>query len=214
MRKNLLENKFDKNRNYLFWGFHLTTEATISLRGLPFLTQTSLIESISRVLPYGKYLYVREHPLWVDNYKYEHLAKLSKLPNVRIISTKVSIHDILKNCEGIITYNSTTGIEALMHGKPVLSFSPNSYYKNHSAVLFCSDLYELGSKLAKLVNTEVNREDTINYLQKMFQISNDVPLEAEAFVSKEDAQQKAIKLSRHLKVAFDICLQDKKTVDA
>jgi len=77
LRKDTLIHDYDATQNYLFWGFHLTTEATISLRGLPYLTQTSLIESISRVLPYGYFLYVREHPSWRDDFKFEHLKKLS-----------------------------------------------------------------------------------------------------------------------------------------
>ena len=204
-----LINDYDATQNYLFWGFHLTTEATISLRGLPYLTQTSLIESISRVLPYGYFLYVREHPSWRDKNKFEHLKKLSELPNVRVISTDIPTHTVLRNSKGVITYNATTGIEALMHGKPVLSFSPNIYYPLHPAADYCSDLYELGAKLARLVNMNVEREDTISYLQKMFQITNDVPMEAETFFSKQDAVEKAEKLSRHLKEAFDMCLHHK-----
>lgn len=208
-RKGTLIHDYDATQNYLFWGFHLATEATISLRGLPYLTQTSLIESISRVLPYGYFLYVREHPSWRDKNKFEHLKKLSELPNVRVISTDIPTHTVLRNSKGAITYNATTGIEALMHGKPVLSFSPNIYYPLHPAADYCSDLYELGAKLARLVNMNVERADTINYLQKMFQITNDVPMEAEAFFSKQDAVEKAEKLSRHLKVAFDMCLHNK-----
>ena len=96
-----------------------------------------------------------------------------------------------------------------MHGKPVLSFSPNVYYPLHPAADYCSDLYKLSAKLARLVNINVDREDTINYIQKMFQITNDVPMEAETFFSKKDAIEKAEKLSRHLKVAFDMCLHQK-----
>jgi len=203
-RKDLLITDYDATQNYFFWGFHKTTEATIAMRGLPYLTQTSLIESISRVLPYGYCLYVREHPVWRDEFKFEHLKKLSELPNVRVISTEVPIHTILRNSKGVITFNATTGIEALMHGKPVLSFSPNLYYPLHPSADYCSDLYELGAKLAKLLTMNVEREDTINYLQKMFQVTNDVPLEAEAFLSRKDAIEKAKKLSRHLKAAFDM----------
>jgi hypothetical protein len=206
LRKDALIKDYDATQNYLFWGFHLTTEATISLRGLPYLTQTSLIESISRVLPYGYFLYVREHPSWRDKYKYEHVKKLFELPNVRVISTDVPTHTILRNSNGVITYNATTGIEALMHGKPVLSFSPNIYYPLHPAADYCSDLYELAAKLVRLVNMNVEREDTVRYLQKMFQITNDIPMEAESFLSKHDAVEKAEKLSGHLKIAFEMCL--------
>ena len=204
IRKKRLYEKYDDKKNYLFWGFHLATEATIAKRGLPFMTQTSLIESISRVLPSNHLLYVREHPLWRDAFPYYMVKRLSKLPNVRLISTEISIHTILKNSKGVITYNATTGIEALMHGIPVLSFSPNVYYPLHPAASHCTNLYQLSSKLIKLINTKVDQNETIEYLKKMFQISNDIPMEAEKFFSVEDSKIKAKKLSYHLNEAIKI----------
>lgn len=210
--KRLLEYNFNPNVSYIFWPLHLQTEAAMAVYGFPYINQMSLIESVSRVMPYGTYLYIREHPYHKDKFSYKLMHKLSKLPNVRIISANVSIHDILKNTIGIITYNATTGIEALMYGKPVLSFSPNVYYKHHPAVDYCSDPYELGTKLSKLINTKVKHEDTIKYIQKMFQISNDIPMEADSFLSIEDAKEKAEKFVDHVKAAIDICFEETNNV--
>jgi hypothetical protein len=211
LKKIIIEKNYNPSKPNLFLGFHLTTEADFCLRGLPYIDQTFIVKSLSHVLPYGTTLYIREHPHWKETFKFKQLYKISKFPNVRIISTDISIHKILKNCNGVLTYNATTGIEALIYGKPVLSFSPNIYFDHHPAVDCCYDLYQLGEKLTKLVNTKVNREDTIKYLRKMFRISNDIPMESETFLSEEDAKEKSGKLASHLMKAFDICLDENVT---
>ena len=211
IKKNF-ESKYDATLPYLFFGLHLNTESTVGLRALPYMNQTSLIESISRILPYGYYLYVREHPHWRRTFPVGYLAPLTKLPNIRLISANVSIHEVIKNSKGILTYNATTGIEALIHEKPVLSFAPNVYYGHHPAVDYCSDLFELGSHIVKLINTKVKKEDTYNYICKLFRISNNIPLMADTFLSDNDAKLKAIKFTRHLVTAIEICLADKKVL--
>jgi len=194
--KPLYEERFDPSRPYLFFGFHLPTESTISLRALPYMTQTSLIECVSRVLPYGYYLYVREHPSWRMRFPASYLKKLKALPNVRLISPKIPIDEVLKQSQGVLTYNATTGIEALIYGKPVLSFAPNVYYGLHPSVEYCSDLYELGAKLVKLVNQEVDRQDTYRYIYKLFRSTSSISLAAGTFLSEEDSAHKAKKFVR------------------
>lgn len=208
--KPLIEDKFDITKPYFFIGFHLPTESTVALRSLPYMTQTSLIENISRVLPYGHYLYVREHPSWRKHFPYSYLKRIKKLPCVRLISPKIPISEIIKHSRGILTYNATTGIESLMYGKPVLSFAPNVYYKLHPSVDYCSDLFELGSKLAKLVNTKVNKDDTYQYVFKLMRSTSKIALNAGTFLSESESVQKAKIFTRELLSAIKYCNENKK----
>ena len=202
--KKILYDKFEPRKPYLFFGFHLNQESTMGLRSMPYVNQTVLIEMISRVLPYGHSLYVREHPHWPKTFPYSYLKKCKAFPNVKLLSPKHSIHDILKNSRGILVYNANTGIEALMHGKPVLSFASTIYFKHHPAVLYCDDLFQLGEKLIQLLKTSVKKEDTIVYLQKMHQVSVDYLLNSYYFNSEEDAKKKAISFADMLNTAIRI----------
>ena len=196
--KQSLYDRFDPGKPYLFFGFHLNQESTMGLRSMPYVNQTALIEMLSRVLPYGYTLYVREHPHWPKTYPYSYLKKCKAYPNVRLLSPNISIHDILRGSRGVIVYNSNTGIEALMHGKPVLSFASNLYYKLHPSVIHCSNLYGLGKKLSQLINIRVDRDDTLKYLQKMRRVSTDIFMGAEMFLSEDDAKEKANQYSQLL----------------
>ena len=194
--KKMIYDKFEPNRPYLFFGFHLNQESTMGLRSMPFVNQTALIEMLSRVLPYGYTLYVREHPHWPKTFPYSYLKRCKTYPNVKLLSPKHSIHNILKNSNGVLVYNANTGVEALMHGKPVLSFASNIYYEHHPSVIHCTNLYELGEKLTKLINTKVKEVDTIKYVQKLSKSSLDFNIGAALFLSKEDAKVKAVKFAQ------------------
>lgn len=195
--KPVLYDRFDPNIPYLFIGFHLNQESTMVLRAQPYTNQTALVEMISRVLPYNHTLYVRAHPHWPDRYSYKYLSKMKKFPGVRLISEKISVHEIVENSKGILTYNATTGIEALIYGKPVLSFASN-IYKQHPAVDYCADLFELGERLIKLVNRNVNNNDTISFISKMNSCSIDFLLGSSFFISESDSKEKATVFSNFL----------------
>ena len=201
--KQTLYSKFEPNKPYLYFGFHLNQESTMGLRALPYVNQTALVEILSRVLPYDHTLYIREHPHWPKTFPFKYLKKCKDLPNVKLLSPKISIHDILKNSNGILVYNANTGIEALMHGKPVLSFASNIYYNHHQSVLHCSDLFELGEKLSILVNMPVQKGDTIAYLQKLNQVSIEFSLGSDMFLSESEARQKAERFSKFFILAVD-----------
>jgi len=203
--KQLIHDKYVPEVPYFFIGFHLNQESTMVLRSMPYVNQISLVEMISRVLPYGYYLYVRGHPHWPKTFAASYLYRVKKFPNVRLISDKISIHEIIQNSKGVLTYNSTTAIESLIYGKPVLSFASNIYYKHHPGVDFCSNLYELGAKLSMLVNREVLRTDTYKYLSKIMNVSIDLELGSYYILSEEDAKEKAERLARFLILSINWC---------
>jgi hypothetical protein len=191
LKKILLYEKLNIQDEYLFFGFQLSIESTVTYKAFPYTNQIALIEMISRVLPYNHFLYVREHPHWPEYYSYKFLKTLKSFPNIKIISPEISIHDILSKSKGVITLNSTTGIEALIHGKPVLSFSSNLYQGYHSSAITCSNLFELGKKLVELINTDVSQQETISYINRLKNNSLSIGLGSYNFYSNKDSQNKA-----------------------
>lgn len=208
--KPIILDKYDPKLPNIFLGFHLNLESTMVLRSMPYVNQTVLVEMISRVLPYGYVLYIREHPHWPKTFSAAYLLKAKQFPNVRLISSKISIHEIIQNSSGILTYNATTGIESLIYGRPVLSFAPNIYYKHHVAVDFCANLFELGAKLSELINKKVAKENTYSYIHKLMQVSNELgEIGSYSILSDTDAINKAEIFTRHFIAAIDWCKNTK-----
>ena len=197
--KKLFYNRFIPNQDYIYYGLHLTTESHVGLNSFPYLNQINLIESISRALPFRYKLYVKLHPWWGHRIDLKSVRKIKKIPSVVLIPPKTSIKKIILHSKGIITLNATTGIEALVLGKPVLAMTPiNAYTENHPNAYLCTDPYQLPRKISKLVNTEVEDKNTFNYLEKRFRNTSELRLEADRMLSVEDAEKKATKLASYL----------------
>ena len=95
------------------------------------------IEAINKILtimsPYKDYIfYIRVHPnLKNIMYKYHTDIYLleSKYKNVRVIpaDSEISTYALLENCNKIITFGSTVGIEATYWGKPSILIGKSMY---------------------------------------------------------------------------------------
>jgi len=192
--------RYDNNKKYIFYGLHLQTESHVALHSYPYMNQINVIESISRSLPYGYTLYVKPHPWWAHNLQLSTIKQIKKIPSVKLIHPNNPIKKIIKFSKGIVTLNATTGIEALVFGKPVIALSQvNSYTEFHQKAARCTDLYRLSSMVVKMVNQKVNNDETLKYLLKMFNLTSNIRFEAERFLSKEDAESKAMQFSEYMR---------------
>lgn len=128
--------------NYLFFPMHYNDDAQMTFRE-PFINQTKLIKAISRSLPTGYYLYVKPHPHYLGSDVAINDAKtLSRLPNIKIIDPSTPPMDLIKKSRAVVTINSTTGLEALINGTPVISFG-HDFYCDPEYAYIVRDLTEL-----------------------------------------------------------------------
>jgi hypothetical protein len=203
LKSKFIYKKFDQNTEFIFFGLHLMTESTVTYKAMPFTNQISFIEILSRALPFNHVLYVREHPHWPEIFTYKFLLKIKDFPNVRVISPEISIHDILSSCNGVITLTNTTGIEALIYGKPVLSFASNIYTGYHSSALKCANLFQLGKNLTELINTKVSQKETISFVNRIRNNSTKIPLTSSSVNSLNESKIKAKTYANYLIKVFD-----------
>lgn len=103
---------------FIFFPMHFQPEASTLINGIWYANQISLIENLSKALPLGYTLVVKEHPrgrgvrpLW----QYLHIAsffnvQLSDLPSKAI----------LKSAEMVITISGSIALEALAMKKPAI----------------------------------------------------------------------------------------------
>ena len=191
---------FDKDVKYIYYGLALTVESHLALQSFPFLNQINVIEAISRSLPHGYILYVKPHPWWSNTISLDDIKKISRIPFVKILDPKHEIKKVLKHSKGVVTLNSTSGIEALALGKSVIAFAEtNSYADLHPDARYCSNLYDLPRMIVKMVNKNVNKKDTLDYFKQMFTYSSENPFEADKYQSLEDSQKKAKDFSGFIK---------------
>lgn len=124
------------DRPYIFIALSYQPEATTSPKGDFFVNLDLMVELISKAVPQGWLLYVKEHPsqferTWThrsqsarERYYYDDLAGME---NVRLIPTSFSSYDLLDNAVAVATVTGSVGWQAVNRGKPAIVFG-NPWY--------------------------------------------------------------------------------------
>ncbi|HDV0741139.1 TPA: capsular biosynthesis protein, partial [Acinetobacter baumannii] len=121
-----------KERFYVY-PIHFHPESSTSVLAPEYTNEYSNIVNIANNLPFGTYLYVKDHKSAKGVQSYEFYKKVSSLPNVRLVNFDVNIKRLILKSVGVITVNSTAGYEALLLGKPVYLLG-RVFYENFNNV--------------------------------------------------------------------------------
>jgi len=137
LKKNFRSNYIDKNLSYtiddsapfVYFPLQIMPERTILISS-PFNTnQIEIIRHISKSLPIGYKLCVKEHPVQVirEWRKTSFYNEILSIPNVQFLHYSVKTENIMKNCSLVVTINGASGLEAAIYKKPSILFSDFSY---------------------------------------------------------------------------------------
>ena len=126
---NNLSYAVDDSTPFVYFPLQIMPERTLLISS-PFNTnQIEVIRHISKSLPIGYRLYVKEHPVQVirEWREISFYKDILSIPNVVFLHHSVKTSDILKKCSLVITINGAAGLEAAIHKKPSILFSDFSY---------------------------------------------------------------------------------------
>ncbi|MEW6070844.1 MAG: hypothetical protein AB1485_09525, partial [Candidatus Thermoplasmatota archaeon] len=166
-----------KGEKYFFFPYHYLMDAQMLYRE-PYIDQCRLIENISHCLPYGTFLYTRAHPgYWGSDLPYNMVKKILSLPNVRFVTTEVLSREVIENAIAIFTINSTTGYEAVLLNKPLITFG-HELYSRKGVSIVVRDFNELPNIIFKVMsdpNWGVDIERRKEFIYKIRK--NAIPIE-------------------------------------
>ncbi|GAU77782.1 hypothetical protein [Fusibacter sp. 3D3] len=168
-----------EGERYVYMPLHLIPESTTFVKAPLFVNEQFVIEEISKSLPIGWYLYVKEHQSMLGERSVQFYRTISKLPNVKVVS--INYYDdpkpwILK-AEGVITITGSSAYETAMLGKKALVFGevPFSLIEGITKVNSLEDLPKMISNFGTIENIkscaayiaavkEAGREIKLRYL--------------------------------------------------
>ena len=114
---------------YIYVALHYQPEASTSPLGGVFVDQYLMVEMISKTVPDGWLVLVRENPLQFKTIAAGELSrpldfhcKMAKLPNVRFASLEAVPFDLIDRAKAVATVTGSSGWEAVMRGVPTLAF--------------------------------------------------------------------------------------------
>jgi capsular polysaccharide biosynthesis protein len=148
----------DFSAPYVFLALHYQPEQTTSPTGGVFVDQQIAVDMLARLAPPGWRVYVKEHPfqffptsIGERSRQVDFYDDLLSYPNVTLVPWSVSPFDLIDGARAVATVTGTTGIEAVMRGKPVLVFG-HAWYAGCEGAFYTPDSATCREVLARIAD--------------------------------------------------------------
>jgi hypothetical protein len=109
----------------IFFAIHYQPEQSTLAQGIWHVNQVALVENISKSLPLGYTLVVKEHPWGRGNrpaWQYEHLAGF-----YNVVFCDAPAKEIIKRVDAVVAVSGTVAMEALVFDKPTILLGRNFF---------------------------------------------------------------------------------------
>ncbi|WP_273831880.1 hypothetical protein [Guptibacillus sedimenti] len=179
---NKKERNVQVDGRYIFVPFQVHDDSQIILNSPNIKDMEELVEVISDAImklnksnDNGYKVVFKEHPGDQGRVDYSKLYKKHNQNDDIIFLKYGDTNNLIKNSDLVITVNSTVGIEALKHHKPVITLG-NAYYNIEGIAHYCRNLSTLHLEIEKSIKEEVDVDlvnNFLNYLRYEYQIEGD-----------------------------------------
>jgi hypothetical protein len=158
---NLFE-KPDLNKQYILYPVHFQPEASTDIWAPYYSDQIFIIRAIARSLPFGFYLYVKEHTTVLGSKPIKFYKEINKIPNVKLIDPFVRISDLVSHSQAVIVLTGTSGLESILWNKPTIVFGEVFY----SLYPFINRVYNLND-LPGIIKNAIRQEIRENCSERL-----------------------------------------------
>jgi len=167
---------YDPREQFVYYPLHLEPEIAMLVFAPRWTDQANLIKQIAESLPLSFKLYVKEHPAMVGFRTRQYYRELKKIPNVKLIHPNHDSYTIINDARIITTVTGTTGWEALMLKKPVITFG-DIYYNALSMVKKCTEIEGLPYLVKEqLENFTFNESELVHFVSALLEDSKNIKL--------------------------------------
>jgi len=166
-----------KEIDYAFYPLHTEPEVSLLVYGRSFINQIEVIRNISRNLPVGMKLIIKEHPWSIGKRSLNYYNKILQIPNVLFVHPDIESRIILKHAKIVTVVSGTIAFEAILMKKPAITLGdcpfnclPKYMVRNVRI------LEEMGYEIKDLLKTyKYDEKSLICYIASMIQ--NSVPID-------------------------------------
>ncbi|MGE4319369.1 MAG: hypothetical protein AB7E96_10780 [Deferribacterales bacterium] len=151
---------------YVYFPLHCQPEASIDVLGGFYSDQLSLIRAVSKSLPSGIILAVKEHPKGIGMRRPSFFREIDSLPNTVNVSPFTDSAEIIKGAEAVVSVSGTACYEAALSGVGSVVFS-DVFFAGLPAVFRCRGYDNLADCLVMAVSAVSDRQSTARFLEKM-----------------------------------------------
>lgn len=135
---------------YVFFPPHFEPEGALNGTEPYFTNQLYAIELLSRAVPAGMWVAVKEHPATVGNRPSWWMDAIARFPRVKLLHPYENSLEVIRRGTATATITGTAGLEAALLGKPVISLGPSYRFNFVDHVHFANELRELRALILRL----------------------------------------------------------------
>lgn len=148
----------------VFFAIHYQPEQSTLAQGIWHVNQVALVENISKSLPLGYTLVVKEHPWGRGNrprWQYEHLAGF-----YNVVFCDAPAKEIIQRVDAVVAVSGTVAMEALVFDKPTVLLGRN-FFEFSDLIYRVPVINDLPEVLAKILvdgdyEKQPEREERLN----------------------------------------------------
>ena len=143
---------------FVFFPLATEPEASMGQFSPEFFFQHAAIAALSRDLPVGVKLVVKETMWGIGRRPSDFYEQIGELKNVIWLDMLEPGIRIAEQAAAVATISGSTGFEAAIHGTPVVSFGAHNLYSILPHVAVVSDLARLGEHLGPFLHADFDRQ--------------------------------------------------------
>ena len=159
---------------FIYFAMHLQPERTSTPEAEIFEDQLMAVEILAKAMPEGWQLYIKENPRQFDKIgqiKSRHFRDVEdykdilRLPNVHLISMKISSKDLIAKAQVTATLTGSIGWEALQMGKGCIVFG-NAWFSACDSIFRVDNVEEAKHAITEIpkITPEQTRLNLLHYL--------------------------------------------------
>lgn len=154
---------------YVFYPLQYYLESRVSMRAQAFFEQSWLVEYLSRSVPTGQELFVKDHPQQLGAQPRHAVDTIAEYAVP--LAPSLHAHHVIENAAAVVTLNNTVGYEALMYGKPVVSLG-DAFYNDYTTDI--DDINDLDRCVARAIEDGgLDEHDVVEFAHGLLTGSTD-----------------------------------------
>jgi Capsule polysaccharide biosynthesis protein len=163
---------------FVFYPLHTEPETALQMQSPEYFYQLSSIAALSRDLPVGVMLAVKEHFAAMGRRPTDFYAQICEFKNVVMLNADEYGLHCARQAAATATITGTSGFEAAAMGKPVISFGRHNLYNFLPHVMVVEDENQIAGYLRRIfdgaIDAESARADGLRFLQAIADASFDL----------------------------------------
>lgn len=130
-----------ENEKFVYFPLHIEPEIALILYAPFYTDQLSIIRNVAQSLPHDTCLYVKDHVVGQGRRTLSFYRQIAGIPNVRLLDGRLDSRELIKRSQGVVTITGTAGMEAMLFGKPVITYG-DVFYNVAERLVFHTHSFE------------------------------------------------------------------------